>query len=1567
MKTLSARTVLTKAAVIFMTILIAISMLPGSAKAYAETGPAKSPAIPQDIKLQIVGTPTVYVQSGNENIFSVQVKNISSTEVKGVNVCHGFPSMDDYYDENGGFVDGYSSQTTTQPGYEPETWYRFTTNFEKTDYAAVNAVWDSDEEGYTIGAGKTATLWFKVRSKFEEPGTYNEWIKFGDVHTELVGGFYPIPIVDKAFSGECAVKVVTYNPSGAAITHGTSENHGFDITPVAVGSTIDFGTVDLTKETGLTAEREYITRNTSTGYNGDITKDEHGQTSDITVDLDMEYSTSIDWRVGHPFTLDTNLSYGMHWSPLPAAPMSSNQFQSATTGVGLNATYFIAGTYTADLVLNTMPHGVKVNGSAIHTNGRYTWPVKVTLTGTNPRIPKAPVNVIADPGNGQVEITWNAAAGEETSQFEVYRREGTETAANKAKLNTAQFNWNDYEWVGNDTPDSEGNYLVVDGQVENGKTYTYVVIGGDPLKAYPAFAVRKGSTSTDVTPDSSYQSRLQKPDRFYGNEEQGGVRLEWEMNENYGGDSNDGSSMVDHFNIYRDGVLVMQVQQNAVIADPYYGWGPEPDDPDTYTYHLLSVEYGWECFVETPEIYQNYTWNVAAVSKSGVEGYWSDPDTRMGVNDDRVEITGHNATVNLDWDYPYWDDGDYDTKVEVLSVTVSPWFTDPHNAYIESVDYWRAEGTNAPDTTAAPYHTKVTEDYGNVETVLTDTNVTKGKTYTYTVHLTSSDGVESNYHTFTVKVPTGSNWYTADYSSSYVTWSTVNGRKAQLSWYADYEYDDYSDWHYIGTYKVYRNNTLIKTYTASGKEDGELLYTDDPGSDGTYVYRMDKVINGITIRGREFTFVRDTKPVDESTLLKAPGAPLLDIRVSDGNPILRWAAGNQGGAVEGYHIYRKDAGTFINGHYNSSGHWPNMRYITIDDPSVTSLTDIYGAFVEGDPSKGYLEGVAWSESVCPHEYWITAYNQAGESEPSQVISLSGDGEDEYGNPLPPANSDDYPPGTPDITKLWIDWDDESNYSTEWDSMVAGYIHVAWEDAPGTAASIDSWDVNVSGLKYNWPESLEAWKAEREPDAKLGTSDRYSPKIYIEGDPGDDGDLGRTASVTVTAKNSAGSTVSAPETILVTSFPQFRALPGNASAKLQWTDLYKDSETTVTAWEIRRKGEFTPWETVATISTGTLDYEKDKNGAYITDSRGKKNYTWTDTNIDNGWTYEYKVVAKCGDNIDRESVTREVAPVYSAALETPGAPRNLSYDIVNGEVIFTWDPPAEGTAQRYYVMYEYQRSYDDTPSWNWIADAFAPSTSAVWAPREAGSYRCFVYSRSYINGSDVPYMPYEGSFEEQYPTASNIITVTIDDDQIAQQADDYPGSFTLTAAGGENKITLNWTASEGATYYEINRRSSDDGTYFNTVTLPAGTTSYVDTSTIPGVRYQYDVTAKNSHGGVYNRVIAAATGKTKDQAAAESVAVLIDALPDPDDVTLDDADAITETKALYDGLTKKQQNLIDSELRQKLADDVEQLEILQLLEKYSAITDPVQALIDALPDAENVTLDDEADIAAARAA
>ena len=111
-------------------------------------------------------------------------------------------------------------------------------------------------------------------------------------------------------------------------------------------------------------------------------------------------------------------------------------------------------------------------------------------------------------------------------------------------------------------------------------------------------------------------------------------------------------------------------------------------------------------------------------------------------------------------------------------------------------------------------------------------------------------------------------------------------------------------------------------------------------------------------------------------------------------------------------------------------------------------------------------------------------------------------------------------------------------------------------------------------------------------------------------------------------------------------------------------------------------------------------------------------------------------------------------------------------------------------------------------------------------------------------------------------------------------------------------------------------------------------------------------------------LAAAVKAAEDEAASEAVEDLIRALPAAEDVTLDDQPAIEEAKAAYDALTADQKKLVNLTDRVQLAADVAAIE--KLVNDIAA-ADAVTEQINALPDAADITLDDAADVMAARAA
>jgi thermitase len=84
--------------------------------------------------------------------------------------------------------------------------------------------------------------------------------------------------------------------------------------------------------------------------------------------------------------------------------------------------------------------------------------------------------------------------------------------------------------------------------------------------------------------------------------------------------------------------------------------------------------------------------------------------------------------------------------------------------------------------------------------------------------------------------------------------------------------------------------------------------------------------------------------------------------------------------------------------------------------------------------------------------------------------------------------------------------------------------------------------------------------------------------------------------------------------------------------------------------------------------------------------------------------------------------------------------------------------------------------------------------------------------------------------------------------------------SLTATGGDAKVTLGWSASAGATGYNVKRSATAGGPYANVATGVTAT-SYVDTGVTNGTAYYYVVTATNGAGEGGKSNEASATPRT----------------------------------------------------------------------------------------------------------
>ena len=216
---------------------------------------------------------------------------------------------------------------------------------------------------------------------------------------------------------------------------------------------------------------------------------------------------------------------------------------------------------------------------------------------------------------------------------------------------------------------------------------------------------------------------------------------------------------------------------------------------------------------------------------------------------------------------------------------------------------------------------------------------------------------------------------------------------------------------------------------------------------------------------------------------------------------------------------------------------------------------------------------------------------------------------------------------------------------------------------------------------------------------------------------------------------------------------------------------------------------------------------------------------------------------------------------------------------------------------------------------------------------------------------------------------------------------------LADASGYENIRLDFNAYGTATSpldWEV--KYSTDGTNFNSFSpavtyqakIGAGSTQPENNATpvtvdlsvfddFPGPVYvgifaTSATTGSNPNNRLCNVIIRGdeiETNVDPDQAAADAVVALIEALPAAGDLTLDDEDEVFAARAAFDNLTRDQKNLVPPAAMDRLAEaEAVMFNLIEAAENQAA-ADEVTALIEALPAAGDLTLDNKADVLAAR--
>lgn len=636
--------------------------------------------------------------------------------------------------------------------------------------------------------------------------------------------------------------------------------------------------------------------------------------------IDFGLSVTNDSPAGGVFS-----AYGVAYAP-PSKIITFN--------IGYDPRMVSAGIYTADLRI-ALDHAVVANNGALNSDGNViTVPMSVTFTGDNPLFEPAVTSVSAEPGNNQNIVRWRPVEG--CSKYTVFRREGRDISAASPQLGA-------YSYIATvrTAPDRySGEYqftdpAFVDHYAENGMTYSYIVFSGDVMDPFSG----NPSRSVSAAPRAARRAVPAAPYGISGYSNDGEAGIEWlwdakggqEDPETGGTDSSSGEGYIHHFNVYRNGRLFKQVQQNAAEQQEAYG----------------NIYYEWSTRVSFERDDADSTFWVTAVDIDGNESVSGDKLVLKPSTDSDLYISDHDVSY-------------YDGDVKGLMISI-----DCTGA--ERIEVWRKLAGVADSTYAKIALTDAEYNSG------VDTGVQFGKVYTYKVighardgrvtdpyiiSVAADDSDESYYH-----VPGG--WPFS------MRLRTYDGESATV----DIPY--YGE----GTYKLYRDGNVIKSWN-NVEVNKETLYTDELTEDGSYSYHFtwtSKKYPSLTAESNTVVFVRNTSDPDPDELETVPAAPRLTGRVNGDSVTMSWTPVKGGGAVDGYIIYRTDNGIPNTDMWHNT--WthplqdqePNGRYI-----SRTADTTLYDM------------SIRWNEGGSPHRLWVVAYNDLGMSEPSNVLVYSDD-------------------------------------------------------------------------------------------------------------------------------------------------------------------------------------------------------------------------------------------------------------------------------------------------------------------------------------------------------------------------------------------------------------------------------------------------------------------------------------------------------------------------------------------------------------------------------------------------
>ncbi len=1210
--------------------------------------------------------------------------------------------------------------------------------------------------------------------------------------------------------------------------------------------------------------------------------------------------------------------------------------------------YLTAGTYSC-VVRVPLDNKVNANGGVYKCEkaeygDRYVLkiPVSITLKGQNPRLSPIVRTISAEAWNSAVEIRW-AAPDDTITTFSVFRREGKDAAPSSPDLSK-------YSYLGQVSTENNNYWLSENGFsgtvfsdyfAENGKTYSYIVLSGGadtPYRGYP-------SRSVPAVPKASLRKKPAAPYSIELRSASDGIGLGWSWDdagghekpgEYYEPENSTGEGEVDHFNIYQNGRLVKIVPRSAGTVSERYG---------------KEVCY-WETRIRTEEYNVPFTFHVTAVAPDGTESIPSNKVTGLRDEEKDVEIFGYHIYYTTE---EVWSKDDSST----LETTYTGFDLDIDARGLDYLDVSR-KPAGAPDSS-----------YTKVDLIRTperrdmDTGVKKGSVYTYKIVVVSSDGQRSDPLIVTVAAD-GGDWQGAPGGHAIdISFRTADGESAMISWSA---YDK-------GTYRIFRDGRELKSWTAP---DSKIEYTDDPGSDGRHEYHVTWTSSQypeVTTTSNSITFIRDTSDPDPDTFDKAPGKPVLSGRVVGYDTVnwlqLMWSPSEEGGAPDGYVIYRTDGGIYNTHDWDTILSWGNPKRNAGEEANgrfwcTGSDVDRYTIYGFDESSNN---GDSEHQELNPHKIWIVAYNEVGYSEPSNVLEYvsTEDG-------MLPWDTDDSLPGAPENVKITTSWTARNYNYTPLEH--SGTLNITW-GAPATGGGVDHYKITVYHPGYSEGSTTVSEKTD-EYTVRFGAEQQINYTLW-------DDFVGLPFTVTVTAVNNKGETSAKAVMTTVTSIPLVRASSADDhSVKLDWTGLLRHEKESVKEFRIYRRANSSKWETVKTIPYGKPGADA---GWTYDDYYG---YSWTDTGLEGSTTYEYYV-----DAVDKSGVSHKSATCSATLknIDAPlGAPGDLKAKVTDGDVILSWKPSGEGGIPAYYRLYYQSASADPEDSWWYsmdLSDSFGMSTGAVVPAMNFYSYYDEISDMIENHGGEklrlyVVAVPAK-TVDRSRSGPSNTIEVTWPTEDQIKRAKYPPEPITPEAEAGDGKVTLRWNKRKPgqdeseATYYQILRTWGDG--YGVVATFPADRESYewVDTDVVNGEKYTYELRPCSSYYYSYystkwwyhqwcymHQVQVVPNGMTDDQKTADNISAFAEELLSSKPSQLSDMtaayhDLVMELQASYANTTAYQRRLIGNGMCGKIEDLINEVLHHDAEMKYEG--DPALAgvidLIDSL-DAypAGIGLDDE---------